>query len=293
MVVVGRAGVGRRTVSAALEAAGVAQVPDPVTADVGVVVVTESLKPEDHELLDGLGGPAVVVLNKADAAGFGGQGPLATAHRRAAQLRARTGVTTVPMVALLAGVTLDDELVGALRVLIDAPADLSSADAFVAVPHPLSAALRRRLIATLDRFGIAHAVLAVADGVEPGALAAHLRRLSLVDRVVEHLDAAAAPLRYRRLRTAIVELRALATQSGDERLSDFLASDDAVLAAMTAAVHVVEASGERVDRGDDAAAHLRRAVHWRRYGGGPVDALHRACAADITRGSLRLLGQAR
>ena len=33
----------------------------------------------------------------------------------------------------------------------------------------------------------------------------------------------------------------------------------------------------------------RRAVRWRRYGGGPVNALHRRCSADIVRGSLRLL----
>jgi hypothetical protein len=55
---------------------------------------------------------------------------------------------------------------------------------------------------------------------------------------------------------------------------------------------VVEAVGVQVDRGDDAAAHLRRAVHWRRYSRGPVNALHRSCGADIARGSLRLLGRA-
>ncbi|TFV55703.1 hypothetical protein E4P42_21655 [Mycobacterium sp. PS03-16] len=60
-------------------------------------------------------------------------------------------------------------------------------------------------------------------------------------------------------------------------------------AAMSAAVDVVQAAGLTVDRGDDPAAHLRRAVRWRHYGRGPVNALHRACAADITRGSLRLL----
>jgi hypothetical protein len=62
---------------------------------------------------------------------------------------------------------------------------------------------------------------------------------------------------------------------------------------MTAAVDVVEAAGALVDRGDDLAAHLRRAVHWRRYSRGPVDALHRSCGADIARGSLRLLGRPR
>jgi hypothetical protein len=66
-----------------------------------------------------------------------------------------------------------------------------------------------------------------------------------------------------------------------------------VLAVMSAAVDVVEAVGVQVDRGDDATAHLRRAVHWRRYSRGPVGALHCSCGADIARGSLRLLRQVR
>jgi hypothetical protein len=79
-------------------------------------------------------------------------------------------------------------------------------------------------------------------------------------------------------------------QSDD--IGSFLATDEAVLARMAAAVDVVEAAGVEVDRGDDAATHLRRAVHWRRYSRGPVDALHRSCGADIARGSLRLLERA-
>ena len=43
-----------------------------------------------------------------------------------------------------------------------------------------------------------------------------------------------------------------------------------------------------VDRDDDRDAHLRRAVAWRRYSRGPVSPLHRRCAEDIVRGSLRL-----
>ena len=54
----------------------------------------------------------------------------------------------------------------------------------------------------------------------------------------------------------------------------------------------LEAEGMTVDRGDEPAAHARRALHWSRYARGPVNALHRRCAADITRGSLRLLDQA-
>jgi hypothetical protein len=56
---------------------------------------------------------------------------------------------------------------------------------------------------------------------------------------------------------------------------------------------VVQTAGVAVDAGDDPAAHRRRASRWRHYGAGPVSALHRACAADITRGSLRLLAGGR
>jgi hypothetical protein len=58
---------------------------------------------------------------------------------------------------------------------------------------------------------------------------------------------------------------------------------------MAAAVDVVEAAGVTVDCGDDRKAHLGRARHWDRYARGPVDALQQRCAADIVRGSLRLL----
>ncbi|WP_238890329.1 hypothetical protein [Mycobacterium sp. IDR2000157661] len=293
VAVQGRHGVGTSTVAAALAGAGVSVTPDPELADVGVVVIAEVLKPEDRALLDALGRPGVVVLNKADACGFGSGGPMALARRRAAEYRARAGAPVVAMSALLADVTLDDELIGALRALVHAPADLSSADAFTSGLHLVSEPVRRRLITTLDRLGVVHAVVALADGGDAGSLAAQLRRLSGIDGVLEQLDAAAAPLRYRRLRRTITELCALAAQSDDDRLADLLRTDDTVLAVMTAAVRVVEAAGTRVDRGDDAPAHLRRAVHWRRYARGPVDSLHRACAADITRGSLRLLGRSR
>jgi hypothetical protein len=172
--------------------------------------------------------------------------------------------------------------VAALRTMVTVPADLTSTDAFVQAEHPLSQEVRRRLLDTLDRFGTAHAVVAIGEGADTAALPALLRRLSQVDRVVAQLDAAGAPVRYRRMRTAMTELQALAVQT-----------DETVLAVMTAAVDVVEAAGVVVDRGDDAASHLRRAVHWRRYSRGPVDALHRSCGVDICRGSLRLLGQLR
>ncbi|MDA4108874.1 hypothetical protein [Mycolicibacterium holsaticum] len=289
----GRRGAGCTTVRAALTAAGVPVTPDVAVADVDVVVIAEVLKPEDATLIGASERPTVVVLNKADLAGFGAGGPLAPAHRRAARYRALTGAPTVPMVGLLGAVVLDDAMLTALTALVGQPADLTSTDAFVQCAHPVPVPVRRRLLDALDRFGIAHAVLALGDGTEPAALPALLRRHSLLDRVVAHVDAAGAPLRYQRIRSAITELRGLAAQSGDDRLTRFLAGDDAVVGVMAAAVDVVQAAGVHVDAGDDPAAHLRRAVQWRRYGNGPVGALHRECAADITRGSLRLLGRSR
>jgi hypothetical protein len=197
------------------------------------------------------------------------------------------------MVGLLAIADLDDELIGALRTLVRAPADMTSTDGFVASDHPLPHDVRRRLLDSLDRFGIASAVLAIGDGADAVAVRALLRRLSLVDRVVTHLEAAGAPVRYRRVRAAVTELRALAVQSGNRQLTEFLAADDTAVALMAAAVDVVEAEGMHVDRGDDSTAHRRRAVYWRRYGQGPVSALHRSCSEDICRGSLRLLGRCR
>jgi len=285
----GRDGVGRGTVAAALAASGVTVSADVTAADVQVVVIAEAVKPEDRALLAD-DKPSVAVLNKADLTGLGGGGPLARAHRRAADCRALTGVPTVPMIALLGIAELDDELMWALRVLVTEPADLTSTDAFVGNAHSVPLELRRRLLATLDRFGIASALLALGEGADVSAV---LRRASQLDRVVEHIAAAAAPLRYRRLQTAITELRSLAVLSDDNQLADFLSTDATVLAVMSAAVDVVEAVGVQVDRGDDAGAHLRRAVHWRHYSRGPVSALHRSCGADIARGSLRLLGQVR
>jgi hypothetical protein len=289
----GRNGVGVRTVTEALHGAGVSVTPDVCAADLHVVVIAEAPKPEERAMLAAVDRPALAVLNKADLSGFAEGGPLARAHRRAADYRAQTGVPVVPMVAVLAVAKLDAELVGALRVLVREPADLSTTDAFAGTEHRVPAHIRRRLLATLDRFGIAHAVLALSEGVDDAELEPMLRRLSEVDRVVAQLAATAAPLRYQRVRAALTELQALAAQSREERLMAFLSTDETVLAVMAAAVDVVEAAGMTVDRGDDPAAHLRRAVQWRRYSRGRADALYRSCGADICRGSLRMLGQAR
>jgi hypothetical protein len=289
----GRRGVGRTTVSAALTGSGVAVTTDAASADVAVHVIAEILKPEDRLAISRSDRPTVIVLNKADLTAFGADGPLASAQGHAKTINASMNMPTVPMVGLLAVAELDDASMAALRTLVHAPADLTSTDAFLQSEHPLPEEMRRRLLDTLDRLGIAHAVLAIEDGADAPAVRALLRRISRVEEAVALVEGAAAPVRYRRVRGAIAELHGLAIRSGDQKLTGFLTSNETVLAVMGAAVDVVEADGMHVDRGDDAAAHRRRAVYWRRYGSGPVGALHYSCAADIRRGSLRLLGRCR
>lgn len=292
----GRCGVGRGAVTAALAGAGVTIVTDAANADVHVLVIAEVLKSEERAQLRAARKASVatmVVLNKADLRGADPPGPLASAGRRAAEIATTVDQPVVPMIAHLATVGLDDDDVEALRTLVVTPADMTSTDAFVQSEHPLPAELRSRLLERLDRYGLAHAVLAVADGATGAAVVRQLRVLSQVDRVLERLTAVAAPVRHRRVRAALGELRTLAAQSGDDRLDAFLTGDEVVIAVMAAAVDVMQASGLAVDRGDDADAHVRRAVLWRRYARGPLDVLHQRCATDIARGSLRLLGRAR
>ena len=289
----GRPGVGRGAVAAALAGSGVTMATDAACADMHVLVIAEALKPEERALLRAAAEATMVVLNKADLTGACPGGPLAAAERRAAEVAATVGVPVVPMIAHLATVVLDDEEIAALRVLVAAPADMTSTDAFVQSDHPLPAELRLGLLQRLDRFGLAHAVLALADGASDLTVLQQLCALSQVDRVAEGIAAVGAPVRYRRVRAALHELRTLAAQSGDDRLDAFLHSDEVVIAVMAAAVDVVQAAGLTVDRGDEADLHARRAVHWRRYAQGPVDGTHRRCALDISRGSLRLLGRAR
>ncbi len=286
----GRDGVGRTTVAAALARGGFIVVDGETDADVDVVVVAEALKSEDRAMLGA--GPALIVLNKADLSGFGAGGPIAVADRRAAEFQAMTGVPTVPMVGLLAVAAPDDELIGALRLLIAEPADLTSTDGFLSAHHSLTRAVRARLLDTLDLFGIAHVVLALRQGTDAAALPTVLRRLSQLDRVAARMAVTGAEVRYSRMCSALVQLRTLATL-GRPALAEFLRGDDAVLAVMAAAVDVVQANGLSVDHGDEPSAHLRRALHWQRYSGGPVNHLHRSAAADICRGSLRLLRSTR
>ena len=288
----GRRGVGRDAVASALAAAGVRVVTDIRSADIQVVVTAEALKPEDRALLTAPL-PAVVVLNKADLAGREPGGPLAAAARRAAEISAVAGVPVVPMIAHLACVELDDQDVAVLRTLAAAPVDMTSTDAFVAADHQVPAAVRERLLARLDRFGLAHAVLGCADGATAAALSGGVRALSQTDRVLECVAAAAAAVRYRRVCVAVDDLHRLAAETRDDGLAEFLASDEVVLAVMAAAVDAMEAAGLRVDRGDGPEAHRQRALRWHRYAAGPLTEAHRRCAADITRGSLRLLGRRR
>lgn len=285
----GRRGVGVSTVADALAGNGLQVVDDAAGAEVAVLVITEVAKPEDLAELTGLqdaGLPVLMVLNKADLAGSGPGGPVATAHRRATQLRALTGVPVEPMVALLVTAAPTAQQLSALRILTAEPGDLTSPDAFLTTSHRLPVDARADLLGTFDRFGIAHAVLELSRGADASAVMARLRNLGGVDRVVAALDVVAAPVRYRRVRRALAQLRAI----GDDRIGRFVAADDTVIAVMATAVDVVQASGLVVERGHDTDAHLRRARYWRRYSRGPVNALHRSCGADIARGSLRLLG---
>ncbi|TVS86801.1 hypothetical protein [Mycobacterium helveticum] len=318
----GRRGAGRGTVARGLRAAageraaiGSAALCEispagEVAPDVEVIVhvVTEVIKPEDAAAIASARQPVLAVLNKADLVGSlsgrTGDGPIAAARTRAAELSALVGVPVEPMIGSLAVAALgglDGGLWAALRLLADHPghADLFdlSCDGFLAAQSAVPADVRRRLLDTLDLFGTALAVAAVRQGRTQAQVRVLLRRMSGVDAVLGALAAVGAEARYRRVLDAVAELEALAV--GDERIGGFLTRDDTVLARMAAAVDVAEAAGLEAGPvwadGRDAAAHLPRAVRWQRYSlgrMGPVSDLHRACGADIARGSLRLWSQA-
>lgn len=279
VAVVGRPGCGRRTVSRALAAAGLDLIRADQRPDVEVYVLTETLKPEDLAALTAPDRSCVAVLNKADLTGFGGDGPMAAAARHCARLRDSIGVPLLPMAALpaLAGLddsVLDAEMLAALRVLTTEPANLASTDGFATGTHRLSPEVRARLLATLDLFGIAHAVHAVRCGADAAGLRAALRRASAVEAVLAAVDRLAAAGRYRRL--------------VDETTVDQLDDEVVVTARMNAAIAVLAAEGVKVADAVTAPALLSRAVTWQRYSRGPVSRLHQACGADIVRGSLRL-----
>ena len=315
VLVRGRRGVGRGTVARALDRAGVARgisvtAADGRNADVLVYVVAEVVKPEDIDAIAAAGRPVLAVLNKADLAGSlsRGDGPIAAARTRCAELAALVGAPVVPMTGLLAVAALDEldaPLWAALQTLAAHPGTAAALDGsfagFMAADHAVPADVRLRLLDTLDLFGIALGVAAVRQGRTAAQVRTLLRRTSGVDAVLSGISIAGAEVRYRRVLDAATKLEALAVGSGEsaETISGFLSRDDTVIARMAAAVDLAEAAGldpdnsGAADRDRDASAHLRRAVRWQRYSCASVSDLHRACGADIARGSMRLWSQAR
>jgi hypothetical protein len=309
----GRRGVGCATVACALDRAGIAAgiMVTPLTcatdldADLVVYVTTEVVKPEDTQAIQAIAEarhPVLAVLNKADLAGFAGDGPITAARTRCAHFSTLVGVPVEPMIGLLAVAALDDllddALWAALRVLATHPGGAASLDGsyegFLAANNPVPTALRLRLLDALDLFGIALGIAAVCQGRTADQIRALLRRVSCIDAVVDKVIAVGAEARYRRVLEAVAELEAMAV-SHDEisaRISAFLSRDDTVVARMAAAVDLAEAAGLEVGPCEDPAAHLPRALRWQRYSRGPVSDVYRACGADIARGSLRLWSQA-
>jgi hypothetical protein len=282
VAVSGRRGAGRRTVARALAQAGDLRGTISLTtssaADVHLYVLADAVKPEDRAAIGAARTPLLAVLNKADLIattepGCHPHGPTTAARARCAQLSDGAGASIEPMVGILAAEGLvDDALWAGLSLR--------------AGGHPVDAGLHERMLAALDEFGIAQASAAIRRGATRADVAALLRRLSGIDDVVDKIEALGAPVRYRRVCDAVAELETVAVT--DRRIREFLTRDDTVVARMMAAIDVVEAVGMDVDRGDTAAAHLGRAVHWQRYRRGPVASTHRACGGDIVRGSLRL-----
>jgi hypothetical protein len=281
VAVSGRRGVGRSTVAHALAQAGSLRGTITLTtspaADLDLYVLADAVKPEDRAAIGAARRPLLAVLNKADLiatteSGCHPHGPTTAARARCVRLSARAGTSIEPVVGILAVDGLDDAQWSALSAL--------------AGGHPVDAESRRRLMDTLDAFGVAQATAAIRRGATRADVVAVLRRLSCIDEVVDKIEALGAPVRYQRVLDAVADLETLAVT--DRRIREFLSHDDTVVARMMAAADVVEAVGMDVERGDTAAAHLRRAVHWQRYRRGPVAATHRACGADIVRGSLRL-----
>jgi hypothetical protein len=314
----GRRGVGRSTVARALDragsASGIAVSPAECASDrdvdVIVYVTAEVIKPEDADAIAAAGQPVLALLNKADLAGSLsgriGDEPITAARTRCANLSALAGVPVEPIIGLLAVAALDDldsTLWAALEELAAHPGGAvsldGSFDGFLVANNPVPADVRLRLLDTLDLFGTALGIAAIRQGRTAAQVRALLRRMSCLDAVINKLSIVGAEARYQRVLDAVAELEALAVgKSGIAgRISGFLSRDDTVVARMAAAVDLAEAAGVQVgpvfaDR-DDPGAHLPRAARWQRYSRGSVSDLHRACGADIARGSLRLWSRTR
>jgi len=284
----GRVGAGldtvRRALRGSLRAAGALLAGPGAPADVTVYVFVETLTPDDEALLAGVDRPCVAVLNKADLTCFRGEGPLVAATARCRELQRRTGVPTRPLAALLA--------VAAARATAGERSLVDALHTVVACPAPLAPGMREGLLAELDLFGTAIAAAAVGRGADAPAVAALLHQASGISAVLEEIDRAGAPIRYRRLIGALARLADLAVGPRGAGVAEFLAGDAVALARMAAALDVVGAAATTVDPVGGSVTHLRRAVHWRRYAQGPVSALHRRCGTDISRGALRLWLQA-
>jgi len=284
VAVTGRAGAGRDTVRGALRGAGVVLADPGEPADVDVYVFVETLTPNDVDLLAGADRPCVAVLNKADLTCFRGEGPVAAAAARCRELQRRTGVPTRPLAALLAVAAA--RAAAGERSLIDALRTVG------ADPARLAPGMRHRLLAELDLFGTAIAAAAVGRGADAPAVAALLHQASGISAVLDEIDRAGAPIRYRRLLGALARLAGLAVGPRGAGVAEFLAGDAVALARMAAALDVVGAPETTADAAGGCVTHLRRAIHWRHYAQGPVSALHRRCGTDISRGALRLWLQA-
>jgi hypothetical protein len=248
----GRRGVGCSVVARALNLGAPAE---PEGPEMVVYVIAEVVKPEDVQAVQALPHPVLAVLNKADVTGFAGDGPMALARERCEYFSALLGVPVEPMSGLLAVAAQSD-----------------------GVEHARSG--------TLGPFGGAVAVAAVRQGKTAAQVRALLRLVSGVDAVLDRLDTVGAEVRYRRVLDAVAELEALAISDG--AVGGFLARDYTVLARMAAAIDVAESAGLDVEPCRDRAGYLSRAVRWQRYGRAHASAMHRACGADIARGSLRL-----
>lgn len=286
-----------RALAHAESPAAITVMPAASDADVVVQVLAEVVKPEDADAIAAAGCPVLAVLNKADLVGSlsgrTGYGPLQAARTRCARLGKVVGVPVEPISTLLAVAAVEGFAAAswaALRTLADHPGCLDgSFEDFVAADNPVPTRARLRLLDTLDLFDTALSIAAIRRGGTEPQVRALLRRVSGIDAVLAQLSALGAEVRYRRVLAATVELEALAVgRSIGERISEFLSRDDTVLARMAAAIEVAEAAGLDAGAGGDAAGHLARAARWQRYGRESAGELHRACGADIARGSLRL-----
>ncbi|OBY30215.1 hypothetical protein ACT18_18880 [Mycolicibacter kumamotonensis] len=273
----GRRGVGRRTVAAALAAAGVCVADRPgAPADAVVYVVAEAVKPEDTAAVRAARPrPVLVVLNKADLAG----------HCGVTAVAAATGAPAESMSALFALAALgrlDGGLWAALRGVAARPADVSCAERFAECPHGVPRPVRRRLCDTVDLSGIERLLELARRGGTVMQARTTLRRLSGVDGVVARLAGLGAGVRHRGISEAVARLEALAVgRDFAGRVDEFLTCEATVAARMAAAEAAV---GELRPPGEPV---LRRACRWQNYRRGPVGVAERACAGDITRGSLR------